>query len=133
MFLSFNKKKIKKKYAKTKSEPLQVGSFVYVDFPSSSFEKSFDSKNYQLFIISRVDAGKSPILFQVKDLLGKVQPGFYYREQLLKTHRPRRGQYFRVEAILKEKEQNNKKKYLVKFLHYPSKFNRWISKENMIL
>ncbi len=122
-----------KEYEKKKHERLQVGNYVYVDFPPSSFEKSFDSKNYQLFIIERVDAGKEPVLYQVKDLLGKKVPGFYYREQLLKTKRPKNGAYFRVEDILGEKIRNNKKYYHVKFLHYSDKYNRWLPEENVKL
>ena len=122
-----------KEYEKNRHESLQVGNYVYVDFPLSSFEKSFDSKNYQLFIIRRVDAGKKPVLYQIKDLRGKKIPGFFYREQLLKTERPRRGEYFRVEEILGNKEKNNKKYHLVKFLHYPPAFNKWLPEENIKL
>ncbi len=123
-----------KEYEKKRSpESLQVGNYVYVDFPPASFEKSFDTKNYQLFIVRKVDAGKQPVLYQVKDLRGKKVPGYFYREQLLKTERPRKGQYFRVEDILAEEEKNNKKYYLVKFLHYPSQYNRWLPEENVKL
>ncbi len=58
-------------------EKLQIGSYVYVNYPPSSLEKSFDSPNYQLFIVCRVDAGKEPPLFQVKDLKGEIRPGFF--------------------------------------------------------
>ncbi len=126
--------KNQREYEKNKKpSSLQVGNYVYVDFPPSSFEKSFDTKNFQLFIVQKIDAGKNPVLYQVKDLRGKKVPGFFYREQLLKTERPRKGQYFRVEDILAEKEKNNKKHYLVKFMHYPKEYNKWLPEENVKL
>ncbi len=121
-----------KRYEKNVQEPLQVNSYVYVDFAPSPLEKSFDSRYYQLFKIKRIDAGKSPVLYQIKDLSGKTQPGFFYREQLLKTERPRRGKYFRVEKILSEEKRKNGTYYHVKFLHYPSKFNRWLPETNLL-
>ncbi len=112
---------------------LQVGSYVYVNFLRKPLEKSFDSPNYQLYIVSRVDAGKSPPLYQVKDLKGKIKKGFFYREQLLEGHKPKKGQFFRVEKILKKKKTNKTTLFFVKYVNYPDKFNSWVTKENMIL
>ncbi len=111
---------------------LQVGSYVYVNYLPSALEKSFDSPNYQLFIVSKIDAGKNPPLFQVKDLKGDIRPGFFYREQLLKGEKPKPGTFFRIEKILAERKRKGKKSYLIKFLHYPAKFNEWVLKENIV-
>ena len=118
-----------KKYEENATK-LQVGSYVYVNYPATALEKSFNSPNYQLFIISRVDAGKRPTLYQVQDMLGTVRPGFFYREQLLKSTKPKAG-FFHVEKILSKRKRNGKPEYLVKFLHYPPKFNSWVKEENL--
>ncbi len=112
---------------------LQVGAYVYVNFLRKPLEKSFDSPNYQLYIVSRVDAGKSPPLYQIKDLKGKIKRGFFYREQLLEGQEPKKGQFFRVEKILKKKKTKKTTLYFVKYMNYPKKYNSWVTKENMIL
>ncbi len=112
---------------------LQVGSYVYIHFLPSALSKSFDSPNYQLFIVSRVDAGKSPPLYQVKDLKGKIQKGFFYRDQLVEGKKPEAGQFFRIEKILKKKKRKKKTIYLVKYLHYPDKFNSWVDEDDIKL
>ncbi len=124
-------KESQKKY-ELSPRKLQVGSYVYVNFLPTPLGKSFDSPNYQLFIVSRVDAGKRPILYQVKDLMGTIQPGFFYREELLEGEKPKPNSFFRVEKILKKRKRKNKKEFLVKFLHYPAKFNMWLPQNNFV-
>ena len=84
-------------------------------------------QRYQLYVIARVDAGKTPVLYKLNDLKGDEVPGFFYKNQLLKTKKPDDHEYFRVEKILKRKQINKKPWALVKFLHYPPKFNQWIT------
>ena len=111
---------------------LQKGSYVYVNFPRRPFSKGFYSPNYQLFIVSRVDAGKSPPLYQLKDLKGAIKPGFFYRAQLIEGAEPKPG-FFRIEKILAEKKTRHKTLVLVKYLNYPDKFNRWLDKKTVVL
>lgn len=131
--VSFEEQKEKQKQYKLNPKKLQVGSFVYVNYPATLLGKSFDSPNYQLFIVSKIDAGKEPPLYQVKDLKGAVRPGFFYREQLLKSRKPKPYQYFQIEKILDEKKERGERLYFVKFLHYPNKFNIWVKKKDMLL
>ncbi len=119
-------------YEKKKNN-LQVGNYVFLDFLPSKFAKSFDTKRSQIFRISRVDAGKSPPLYQLTDLKGVLMKGYYYAEQLAKTSRPRRGEFFAVEKIIEEKEKRGQPYILVKYLHYGPQYNRWIPKKNLLM
>ncbi len=58
--------------------------------------------------------------------------GHYYREQLTKTAPPAPGKSYRIERIIAEKVENNKHLALVKYLHYPNKFNEWLPLENFV-
>ena len=127
----FEMQKEKQKEYNLNPKKLQKGSYVYVNYPASQLGKSFDSPNYQLFIVSKVDAGKTPPLYQVKDLKGTIQPGFFYREQLLKGKKPKPNRYFKVEKILGVRKRKGKKEYLIKFLHFPHKFNLWLPEKNI--
>lgn len=72
-----------------------------------------------------------PPLFQLKDLMNDVKPGYFYKEQLTKVAKPNIDtHFFEVEKVLKTKKLNNKKFYYVKFLFYSNKFNLWIPEEN---
>lgn len=74
----------------------------------------------------------NPPLFKLKDLLGDSVPGFYYREQLVKTKAPNYNHdYFFVEKVLQTKRVKGEKFLLVKYLYYPAKFNQWISEKNL--
>ncbi len=118
-------------YEKQKKN-LQVGNYVFLDFTPSKFQKSFDTKRNQIFRISRVDAGKTPPLYKLKDLKGVAIKGYYYAQQLAKTSRPKRGEFFAVEKILEEKEKRGEPYILVKYLHYGPQYNRWIPRKNLL-
>ena len=118
-----------KKYM-LKPHSLKVGDFVYLDFKPTTFKKSYSAPNYQLYTISKIDAGKTPPMFQVKDLKGDIKPDFFYREQLLKSQAPIPG-FFRIEKILKREMRGNTEFFYVKYQNYPDKFNTWVPKGNI--
>ncbi len=135
---------------------LQVGDHVFLDFPPSTMEKGFDSpvsaspkklptflkknvkfisfvlQNYQVYKIIRVDAGKSPTLYKLADILDGKVPGYYYKEQLVRTEAPKPENFFRIQDILKTEWRGNIKYHLVKYLHYPDKFNKWIPESDLL-
>ncbi len=130
--VSFQQQEENQKRYEENKNTLQKGDHVHADFGPSPFAKSFDSPNYQLFRIARVDAGKVPVLYKLEDLLNDPVEGYFYKEQLTKTNAPIDGETFRVEDILEEKIINGVDSIYVKFLHYPAKFNMWIPRSNMV-
>ena len=52
--------------------------------------------------------------------------GSYYEKELLKTEAPNE---FDIEKIVKTKTVKKQKQYLVKFIGWPDKYNRWLSEE----
>ena len=89
-------------------------------------------QNYQLYKISFIDAGKYPILYSLVDLMDAPIQGRYYKEQLTKGRKPTKSQFFRMEKILRTKKENGQKMHLVKYLHYPNKFNRWVYESDLL-
>lgn len=87
-------------------------------------------KRGQLFQIAEVRANETPAIFKLKDLMGDILQGFYYREQLTKSPKPKLSDYFEVEKILQKRKFKGKQYYFVKYLYYPNKFNQWVPKEN---
>ena len=62
--------------------------------------------------------------------MGESVPGFFYREQLVVTEKPKDSDYFFVESILKTKTIKKQKYYFCRFLYYPDKFNLWLPASN---
>ena len=130
--VSFQQQKVNQKKYEAKKSVLQKGDHVHAEFGPQSFEKSFDSPNYQLFRIARVHAGKMPILYKLEDLKGDPVVGYFYKEQLTKANEPKNGETFRIDKILKEEKINGVDSIYVKYLHYPPKFNQWIPRSNLV-
>ncbi len=89
-------------------------------------------QNYQLYKIERIDAGKRPVLYKLKDLFDAPIPGYYYRMQLTKAEAPTPLTFFRIEKVLEKEERNGRTFCLVKYTHYPAKFNRWVAEDEIL-
>jgi len=53
---------------------------------------------------------------------------------LLPTEKPLDENFFHVEKIVRTKvnKKTKKKTFLVKYLHYPNKFNKWVPEEDIV-
>jgi len=78
-----------------------------------------------LYTISSVRSNVLPPLYKLKDLLKDDVPGFFYKEELIKS-KPLdyNTNYFFVEKILKWKKVKGEKLCLVKYLFYGKKHGR---------
>ena len=80
-----------------------------------------------MYRISSVQANERPVLYILKDLLEDEVPGYYYKEELIKSEPLNKDKdNFFVEKVLKKKTVNREKLCLVKYLFYPNKFNQWV-------
>ncbi len=114
---------------------LQEGDYCFADFPSSSgsFTKGYDTKQQQIFKIKRVLAGKRPVLYKLEDLMGDELENYYYATQLTKIYEKNiENNFFKIEKIVKKKKVRNKWFYLVRYQHYPSKFDQWLEKDTIV-
>ncbi len=128
--VTYEEQQKNQKTYETNKKNIQVGDHVHVDFGPATFGKSYDTRNYQIYKVARIDAGKSPPLFKLVDLMDDGIAGYFYREQLTKTMEPKNGETFRIEKLIKSEERNGKLYYYVKYTHYPDKFNQWIPASN---
>ncbi len=85
-----------------------------------------------MYKISRVDAGKEPVTYSLTDLMDDPIAGHYYEPQLTKSPTPDSGNFFKMEKIIAERVENGHRECLVKYLHYPAKFNRWVRKADLL-
>lgn len=90
-------------------------------------------KRGQVFKVEKVLSEVNPPLYQLVDLMADPVKGNFYSEQLLKTNVPGDRDLFEIEKVLKTKTVKGKKFLLVKYLYYPSKFNQYVSEENLVI
>ena len=76
--------------------------------------------------MSKVLSNKNPVLYSIIDLLKKPVEGYFHKEQLIKTQKPKDDSFFFIDKILGHKVVKNKKYYLVKFLYYDNRFNEYV-------
>ena len=111
---------------------IQLGSYVFLNFAPSAFQKGYDTKFGQLFQICKIEASKSPVLYAVQSLKKKRQRGWYYSAQLTPTHSPEPNSFFKVQSILRTRKRKGKTQYLCRFQHYPPEYDDWINAEDVI-
>ena len=107
-----------------KKKRLFSGDYVRIPKARKAFAKGFRTGwTGEIFKIRRVRPS-APSTFDLEDLSGENIKGVFYKQELLKCSLP---DYFEVESVLDKKGDL----LLVKWRHYPKKFNQWVSSKNI--
>ncbi len=118
----------KQKTSKTKQKPFRfkVGDRVRLTHLRNVFSREYDERwTGEIFTISqKILRGGLPI-YRVKDYDGDEIQGTFYQSELQKVE-VREDDTWKVEAILKTRGRGPNKEHLVKWLHWPKKFNSWV-------
>ena len=67
----------------------------------------------------------------MKDFLNTVIPALFYMSELQKIEKDPDSSLWLVEKVLKKRRRRGKTEYLVKFEGWPSRFNSWVSSDNI--
>ena len=113
---------------KTKPEvPLfRKGDHVRISKSKGVFAKGYEQNfTTELFIVDHVSQRAKRPVYRLKDYEGEVVEGTFYPEELQKVNATEDRTY-RIEEILATKGRGRRKRHLVKWLGWPSKFNRWV-------
>ena len=109
----------------------KVGDRVRISAISSIFDREYDQKwSGEIFTISHRFLRNDIPVYKIKDYDGEAITGTFYQPELQKIE-VRDDDTFKVEKILKTKGRGHNKQYLVKWLHWPSKFNSWIKTDDL--
>lgn len=102
-----------------------VGDRVRITKAKRHFEKGYTANwTEEVFVIDKV-LPTSPPTYAIVDLAGEPIEGSFYEQELQKTNQDQ----YRIEKIVRKDNKN--KRALVKWLGYPSKFNSWMSFEDL--
>ena len=84
-------------------------------------------------IVDRIDAGITPPLFYLKNLLKKKIRGPYYKEQLLLIAEKDIPKYLVVNTNFKIRNTtNDKEEFLVNFVGQPYQYKKWLKKSDFV-
>ena len=104
----------------------KVGDKVRISQLKTSFQREYDNKwSYEIFKIIRRYIRQDQPIYIISDWFGEHVEGTFYQKELQKVDINQKP--WRVEEILDTDGIGRNKKYLVKWLGWPKKFNSWIS------
>ena len=107
-----------------KTFKFKVGDFVRISHARKTFSREYDQRwSGELFQIAKRNGTLYPT-YKIKDYARDPIEGTFYEEELQKVSP---NEYYKVEKVLKSRKLKGKpKEVLVRWLHWPPKYDSWI-------
>lgn len=127
-YAKINTHRTKKNYTKFK-----IGDRVRIKTdakaPSSARRAYLQQFHGEYFVVEKINRRMPIIMYELKsmDTEEQIEGGFYANEM---GHV--RGDTFKIDKILETKGRGRKKKHLVQWKHFSSKWNSWVNDSDMI-
>ena len=122
-----------KKYPQKRgSFKFSAGMHVRISHLKTIFTRNYDETfTGEVFIISkRYYRGTIPV-YRLKDMSGEDIKGTFYQSELQKVDIDRNS-VWKIEKVIRDrKSRDGSKEYLVKWRHFPVKFNSWVHETDM--
>lgn len=115
----------------TISKPkFKIGDAVRISKYSTVFAKGYlPSWSNEIFNISKVHK-TTPVVYSLRDEAGDELIGTWYAQELQKV--ALKNNVYKIESILGQRKVNGKIQYLVRWLGYPSSYDSYIDKSQLI-
>ena len=110
---------------------LKVGDKVRMSMLKSKFEKAYD-RNFttEIFEVNSRKRTDGIPQYTLKDYNENVLEGIFYQPELQKVLVDDNSTY-KIEKIIRKRKRGGVKQVLVKWLHWPKKFNSWINENEV--
>ncbi|XP_041349473.1 uncharacterized protein LOC121368791 [Gigantopelta aegis] len=121
-----------KKAIHKKKFTFNIGDKVRVSHLRGTFDREYQEKwSGEIFTIEKRYWSQGKDLYKLKDWGGDAIEGTFYAAELQKvTENP--DQLYRIQDIVKRRTRNKQKEVLVKWLHWPKKYNSWIQEADVV-
>ena len=109
----------------------KVGDKVRLTHLRNIFSREYDEKwTGEIFNISERNLRGGLPIYKIKDFEGDKIIGSFYQSELQKVD-VKDDDMWKIESTLKTRGKGINKQYLVKWLHWPKKFNSWVKASDM--
>jgi hypothetical protein len=129
----YGNKSPQKKNKKTSTRWLKVGDTVRISKTKKTFEKGYKaSYTGEIFTVDSVVTRRQPVVYRLRDADGEQLAGTFYKEELSEVTHVSPERLWEIEKTIDEKKnKQGKHMVLVRWKHYPSKFDSWIPKRDL--
>ena len=108
------------------SMKLNIGDYVRLSLVKKAFQKEYEPKwTGELFQVYKKTTRDGCIAFYVRDLMGEVVEGSFYVQQLQKALVDE-AELYGYQKVLRRKQEDGVKYYLIRWAYYPKKFDEWV-------
>jgi hypothetical protein len=122
-------KSISKKWKFT----FKVGDKVRVSHLRQTFDREYQEKwSGEIFTIEKRYRSQNRDMYKLNDWDGEPIIGTFYALEL-QSVKEDPNQEYRIQDIVKKRTRQKKKEVMVKWLHWPKKYNSWILEKDMTL
>ena len=70
-------------------------------------------------------------MYKIEDWSGEKVKGTFYEQELQSVNVDENKEYY-VEKIIKRRTRNNRRELLVRWLHWPKKYDSWIPEKDLV-
>ena len=124
--------KLNTKHKKKHSYKYNIDDNVRISHLRHAFQREYDIKwSGEIFVISSRFIRQDQPIYKIKDIKGEEITGSFYEYELQKVSIPS-DKLYEIEKEIKRRVHKGKKQVLVKFKHWPNKFNEWINVDDLI-
>ena len=109
----------------------ELGDRVRVSYLGRTFEREYDFKwSGEIFQVRARYRRDGINVYRLKDYLEEDIKGSFYEAELKKIKVPE-DKAWKISKVLKTHKRKGKKEHLVRWLHWPKKFDSWVSDKEL--
>ena len=98
-----------------------------ITYLTNLFTREYDEKwTGEIFKVVKRFRRDGLVLYKLKDFLGEDIKGSFYQAELQKVS-IKDDKVWKVEKVLKKRKRRGKVEYLVRWKHWPKKFDSWVT------
>ena len=120
------RQKRQRKPHKKRSLKYQIGDTVRISHARAIFDREYQQKwTGEVFRITARYMREGIPIYELEDWSGEEVKGMFYEEELQPTIVDEQTEY-KIEKVLRKRTRQRKKEILVRWLHWPPKYDSWI-------